>query len=106
MQFAIENAGTALEVQTLVVLRWASHILWSVFGMLQTMVSDKLVCLVGLKPSRTVHCRFSVRLSFHPLFSSTPCRYLCAIRRSNPNDSLLVRRFHRPLAYLSLQFKF
>ncbi len=40
MQYAIENAGTALEVQTLVVLRWASHILWSVFGLLQTMVSD------------------------------------------------------------------
>jgi bacteriorhodopsin len=38
MHFAIENAGTALEVQTLVVLKWTTYGLWSVFGMLQSLV--------------------------------------------------------------------
>ena len=38
MYFAIENAGTALEVQTLVVLKWTTYGLWSVFGILQSLV--------------------------------------------------------------------
>ena len=38
MHFAIENAGTAMEVQTLVVLKWTTYVLWSLFGMLQSMV--------------------------------------------------------------------
>jgi hypothetical protein len=44
MQFAIENAGTALEVQTLVVLKWTTYGLWSGFGMLQSLVRPNHIC--------------------------------------------------------------
>ena len=47
MHFAIENAGTALEVQTLVVLKWTTYGLWSLFGMLQSLVRLSIVITSG-----------------------------------------------------------
>jgi bacteriorhodopsin len=43
MQSAIENAGTALEVQTLMVLKWTTYGLWSLFGMLQSLVWEQML---------------------------------------------------------------
>eukprot|EP00291_Cryptomonas_curvata_P020402 CAMPEP_0172176998 /NCGR_PEP_ID=MMETSP1050-20130122/15166_1 /TAXON_ID=233186 /ORGANISM="Cryptomonas curvata, Strain CCAP979/52" /LENGTH=353 /DNA_ID=CAMNT_0012849417 /DNA_START=486 /DNA_END=1544 /DNA_ORIENTATION=+ len=53
MHFAIENAGTALEVQTLVVLKWTTYGLWSVFGILQSLEHFGVVDRIEHRTVRT-----------------------------------------------------